>query len=71
MEKYNAVHQSKREMMWNNFLGGIAWAFGATVGLSLIIGLLTLIAKNINFIPIVGDFVARIVDYVINYNKGI
>jgi hypothetical protein len=70
-EKHELVYRGKRQMMLNNFLGGIAWALGATVGLSLIIGVLTLIAKQVDLIPIVGSFVSEIIDYVLNYNRSL
>lgn len=59
---------SKKEIMINNFLGGIFWALGATVGLALIFALLALIAKYINFIPIVGSFISQIIDFILATN---
>jgi hypothetical protein len=70
-EKNELVFRGKRAMMLNNFLGGLAWALGATVGLSLIIGVLSLIAKQVDLIPIVGSFVSEIIDYVLNYNRSL
>jgi hypothetical protein len=70
-EKNELVFRGKRQMMLNNFLGGLAWALGATIGLSLIIGVLSLIAKQVDLIPIVGSFVSEIIDYVLNYNRSL
>lgn len=65
VEKFEQVNRSKREIILNNFIGGISWGIGVTIGLAIFIGVLTLIAKNIDFVPIVGDFIAQIINYVI------
>lgn len=50
----------------NNFIGGIAWALGATVGLAIIVTVLGFILKNINFVPVIGNFVADIINFIID-----
>ncbi len=57
-----------KEIVVNNFIGGISWALGATVGLSLIVTLLTLIAKNVNLVPVVGSFVSSVIDFIFANN---
>ncbi len=59
---------SKKQIVLNNFIGGIFWALGATVGLALIFMVLTVISKNVNLVPVVGSFVSEIIDFVINNN---
>ena len=71
MEQYKAVFKNKREMMWNNFLGGLSWALGAIVGTAIILGLLSLLATQVNLIPIVGSFVSDIIDFVIKNNNNL
>ncbi len=63
-EPNDKIYRSKKEMMFNNFLGGIAWGLGVTVGLSIIIAFLSFIGSKVNFIPVIGEFVAAIVNYV-------
>ena len=67
-ERANAKLTTK-EIMMNNFIGGIFWALGATVGISLLFALLTVIAKQINFVPIVGSFVSNILTFVLQNNQ--
>ncbi len=52
----------------SNFIGGVFWALGATIGLALLIALLTLIGHYINFVPIIGKFVSEIIDFVLSHN---
>lgn len=62
---------SFRQIATNNFLGGIFWALGVTIGFSLLIALLSLISNYINVIPIVGKFVSDIIDFVLSYNRNL
>ncbi len=65
MEPYEKVTtKSRKAIMINNFLGGIFWALGTTVGLAVIVGLISLIGKYINFVPVVGSFITEIVNFV-------
>lgn len=67
----NASKLSKKEIILNNFFGGIAWALGATVGLSLIFTLLGILAKNVNLVPIIGSFVSQVIDFVLANNPNL
>lgn len=69
-----ASHRLKfREIIFNNFVGGLSWAMGATIGLSLIVTILTLMIKNvnINLIPVVGTFASQVIDFVISHNPNL
>jgi hypothetical protein len=71
LQPYEKVNKlSKKEIILNNFIGGISWALGATIGLSLVITLLTLIAKNVNFVPIFGKFISDILNFVLATNPN-
>jgi hypothetical protein len=60
-----------REIIFNNFIGGVSWAIGATVGLAIFFALLTLIAKNINLVPIIGSFVSDIINFILKTNPNL
>lgn len=68
MEKYEGVKRPFKDIILNNFLGGIAWGLGATVGVSIVIAILSLILKNINLVPFIGNFVSQITNYVLQNN---
>jgi len=65
VEKYEGVKRHLKDIILNNFLGGIAWAFGATVGLALVITLLSFLLRQINLVPFIGDFASKITSYVL------
>lgn len=60
------VKQSRKSLIINNFIGGLAWAVGATIGLAIIVSILGLILQNINLVPYVGNFVADIINFIID-----
>jgi hypothetical protein len=69
MEPHEAVNKKRRgQIFLDNFLGGIAWALGATVGLAVIVALLGFILQNINLVPFVGGFIADVINFVIAKN---
>ena len=68
MEKYEGVKRHLKNIIFNNFVGGIAWGLGATVGVSIVIAILSLILRKINLIPFIGDFVSQITNYVLQNN---
>lgn len=69
MEPVEKVHRSLHKMLLNNFLGGIAWGFGATIGLSIVLAILTLILKEINLVPIVGGFMSDVLQFMAQNNQ--
>ena len=72
-QPYEKVSQklSMKKILWNNFIAGIAWALGATVGLSFIIALLGILVQNLNLVPIVGTFASQVIDFVLKNNQSL
>lgn len=68
MEKHEEVYRPKKQIFINNLIGGIAWGFGATIGLTLLFALLGLVLANVNLIPIVGSFVSETLKFVLQNN---
>ena len=64
-----AQHQAFHRMASKNFIAGIFWALGVTIGFSLLIAALGLISHYVNFVPIVGRFTSEVIDFVLSYNR--
>ncbi len=65
MEKYEQVSQRNRKQIFlNNFIGGIAWGLGATIGASILLAILGIVAGKINTVPLIGSFVSEVVVFV-------
>ena len=56
-EKHLLVEKSLKKIMLNNFVGGIAWGVGVTIGASVLLTILGYFASNIGLIPVVGKFI--------------
>lgn len=69
MEPVEKVYRSRAKMLLDNFLGGIVWAVGVWVGTTVIIAVLIYFISRIDFIPIIGDFIAKITEHVAKENS--
>jgi len=68
MEKYENVKSSRKQIAVNNFLGGLSWAIGATIGLAIIVLILGIVSKNLNLAPVVGGFISDVTREVLQKN---
>lgn len=68
MEKHEYIHKNFREIFINNFIGGVAWGLGGTVGIAIVLAIFSFILGRINFIPIVGKFVSEVATFVVSNN---
>lgn len=71
MDRFEQVKKGRRTIFINNFIGGLAWALGATIGISIIIATLTLILKHVNLIPYVGNFVSGVIEFIGQKNPNL
>lgn len=67
--KFENINRSRKQIIFNNFLGGLAWGIGVTFGLGLFIAFVVFIARNIDFVPLVGDFVSNIINYILQNSQ--
>lgn len=49
-------------IFFKNFIGGISWALGVTLGFALLIYILGLILGRLGGLPLVGDWFARLIE---------
>lgn len=68
MEPYEKIHRNRKQIFIDNFMGGVAWGLGATVGLGIVFAILGFVLGKLNFIPFVGAFVSDIVTFVLQNN---
>lgn len=61
-----SVLGSKKKIFWTNFWAGIARGIGVGIGITIITAVLILLLRNIVAlnIPVIGEFIADIVDIV-------
>ena len=61
---YTKIHLSTGKMIVNNFLGGLAWGFGTVLGATIVAALVLFILSKLDTVPVIGDFISRILDQV-------
>lgn len=67
MEKHEEVSRKPvKKIIVDNFIGGVAWGLGVTIGAAIIVALGGFILSQINLIPVVGELVREISEYVQN-----
>lgn len=55
----------RKKIFFNNFLGGIAWGLGATVGVSILVALFGFLLRQVDVVPVLGTFVSDITAFVL------
>lgn len=58
MQPYEKVEKSKKQIIINNFLGGIAWGVGATIGLAIFLVIIGFAISKINLVPVIGNIIS-------------
>lgn len=58
--KYELPYRSRREIMVNNFIGGLSWSIGAFIGITLLSVAVGLIISKINLVPVIGQWLSQI-----------
>ena len=64
-DRHEHVARPRKHIIWNNFLGGFAWGLGVTVGLSIIFVFLAILGRYVDLVPVVGDFVAKVIQFIL------
>lgn len=54
----------RQQTLWYGFVHGIIVGIGSTVGVALVLAFILLILRRLEFVPVIGDFVEKIVPYV-------
>jgi hypothetical protein len=64
MGDYLAMMQDRKRIILNNFIAGVARGFGFSIGMTLLVGLLLFLLGRMVDLPLIGKYVAKIVDIV-------
>ncbi|WP_139489997.1 DUF5665 domain-containing protein [Brevibacillus dissolubilis] len=61
-------YTAPRKLLLTNFLAGLARGLGLTIGTAIVLALLGSLLTQFLSIPIIGDYVRQIIEYVQSYN---
>lgn len=59
LKAVDRVYHSPKQIAARSFLSGIFTGLGATVGVSIVIGLITFILNQLQLFPIIGEFIEQ------------
>ncbi|MED1951631.1 MULTISPECIES: DUF5665 domain-containing protein [Brevibacillus] len=62
-------YTAPRKLLWINFLAGLARGLGLTIGTAIVLALLGSLLSQFLSIPIIGDYIKDLVDYVQSYKQ--
>lgn len=62
LKRITEKHKQKIELLKDGFFAGVGWAFGVTVGFVLISSLIVLVLQNLGGLPLIGSWIASIVE---------
>ena len=57
---YTKIHLATKRLMFNNFMGGLAWGFGTVLGATIVVALVLFILNQLDTVPFIGDFINNI-----------
>ncbi|USG67521.1 DUF5665 domain-containing protein [Brevibacillus ruminantium] len=60
-------YTAPRKLLWINFLAGLARGLGLTIGTAIVLTLLGSVLSKFLSVPIIGDYIKELVDYVSSY----
>ena len=60
--RFIAMHDSIWQLLWINFLKGVALGFGTIVGATVVLWIVVSILSQMDFIPIIGEWAARLIE---------
>lgn len=73
-EHHNDIYRTRKKMLLDNFLGGIAWGLGTVTGgtlvLTVVIILISYLLSKIELVPIIGDWVHAITQEVAKHQAA-
>ncbi|MED4586033.1 DUF5665 domain-containing protein [Brevibacillus choshinensis] len=62
-------YTAPRKLLWINFLAGLARGLGLTIGTAIVLALLGSLLTQFLSIPIIGDYIKDLVNYVQAYKQ--
>ncbi|MGE7271042.1 DUF5665 domain-containing protein [Brevibacillus panacihumi] len=60
-------YTAPRKLLWTNFLAGLARGLGLTIGTAIVLALFGSLLSQFLSIPIIGDYIRQIIDYIESY----
>lgn len=70
IREYMMLTDSKRRLFLINFVAGLGKGFGQAIGLTVLAGVLFYLLSSWVNLPVIGQYIAKLMDIVDQYRKG-
>ncbi len=62
LQNFEKVTMSRKDILINNFLGGIFWSLGTLVGATIILGIVGYFLSRVDFVPLISNWTSSILE---------
>ncbi len=62
LQRWHPLAGDVRHVLWRNFLRGMAFGLGQTVGAVLLVGVLVWLLSQLEVVPVLGEWIARLLE---------
>ena len=62
--RFIRMHNSLTRLIWFNFMRGLAFGLGSVIGATVLVSVLVFLLREINFIPIIGEWATEILSVI-------
>ncbi len=62
--RFIRMHNSLSKLIWFNFMRGLAFGLGSVIGATVLVSVLVFLLREINFIPIIGEWATEILSII-------
>jgi len=62
--RFIRMHNSLPKLIWFNFMRGLAFGLGSVIGATVLVSVLVYLLREINFIPIIGEWATEILSVI-------
>jgi len=67
--RFIRMHNSLPKLIWFNFMRGLAFGLGSVIGATVLVSVLVYFLRNIDFIPILGDWAKEVLAVITDQAK--
>jgi len=71
LQRWHSLAGDIRHVLWRNFLRGVAFGLGQTVGAVLLVGILAWLLSRLEVVPVVGEWIARLWEAIRTAQEGL
>lgn len=71
LQRWHPLAGDIRHILWRNFLRGVAFGLGQTVGAVLLVGILAWLLSQLEVVPVLGEWIARLWEAIRTAQEGL